>query len=172
MRRANARNVGWAVDFASEQLDTGERIRIMSVIDECTRELIACHVGRSFSAARVAKHIRALVRTRGARPVWVRSDNGSESTADTAQRCFRAIGVEHERSRPGKPTDNARIESFHSRFRDELLNRTLFFSVHDAQAQLDAFTEYYNDTRPHSSLNYLTPNEFAASLTNTTSQVA
>ncbi len=91
-----------------------------------------------------------------------RSDNGSEFVAEVAQEFLEAYGIDHERSRPGKPTDNARIESFHGRFRDELLNRTLFHSIENCQHALDAFVVYYNHERPHSSLAYATPAEFAA----------
>lgn len=162
MREATRRNQGWALDFTSEQLVTGERFRILTIIDECTREIVLCQARKSFKAATVVELLNSAIRQRGSVPEWLRSDNGSEFVATLAQTFLRRHGIAHERSRPGTPTDNARIESFHGRFRDELLDRTLFSSVVQAQSLLDPFTTYYNRERPHSSLKYLTPAEFAA----------
>lgn len=159
---ADRPNVGWAFDFTAEQLVTGERIRIFSIIDEHTREVISSQVAASFRATDVKRVIDEAIAGRGARPRWVRSDNGPEFIGTLMARYYEATALTHARSRPGKPTDNARIESFHARFRDELLDRQLFSSVEQAQKEIDAYRISYNHRRPHSSLNYSTPAEFAA----------
>lgn len=165
MAQAHRPNQGWAFDFTSEQLLTGERIRVFSIIDECTRELIRSTAAASFPARTVRCILDETIAERSAQPQWVRSDNGPEFIAELMVRYFKRTKLVHTRSRPGKPTDNARIESFHSRFRDELLDRQLFKSVADAQEQIDAYRARYNHRRPHSSLNYSTPAEFAATFT-------
>lgn len=162
MPRAASRTMGWALDFTSEQLVTGERFRILTVLAECTREIVACRAARSFRAADVITLLQECCSRTGGAPAWIRSDNGSEFVAHAAGAFYAAHGITHARSRPGKPTDNARIESFHSRFRDELLDRVLFDTVRNTQDILDKHTAYYNNVRPHSSLNYATPAEFAA----------
>jgi transposase InsO family protein len=165
MEVADRPNVGWAFDFTSEQLTTGERIRIFTILDECTREIIASRAAASFRSRDVLAIIEECIRSRGAQPRWVRSDNGPEFVARLMRRYYEQTSLVHARSRPGKPTDNARIESFHSRYRDELLDRQLFTSVRQTQEVIDAFRHKYNHRRPHSSLNYSTPAEFAATLT-------
>lgn len=162
MRAATHINEGWALDFTSEQLVTGERFRILTIIDEFSREIVVSVAMRSFKARTVVTILREAIRQRNATPNWLRSDNGSEFVAEVAQGFLEAYGIDHERSRPGKPTDNARIESFHGRFRDEILDRTLFNTVETCQQALDTFAVYYNHERPHSSLDYATPAEFAA----------
>ena len=160
MPRADAPDVGWAIDFASEQLATGERIRVFSVVDECTRELLLSRVAVSFKAADVRAALEELLVRRRSIPRWIRSDNGPEFIATEAQKLLARHGINHALSRPGKPTDNARVESFHSRFRDELLDRVVFTSIQHAQGLIDDYRDDYNLQRPHSSLAYLTPHEY------------
>jgi putative transposase len=162
MAVADRPDIGWAFDFTSEQLVTGERIRIFTIIDECTREVIDSRVAASFRAHDVRDIIHDAIRLRSSPPRWVRSDNGPEFMAGLMRRFFEATSLVHARSRPGKPTDNARIESFHARFRDEFLDRQLFSTVQETQEQIDAYRQRYNHRRPHSSLNYSTPAEYAA----------
>jgi putative transposase len=162
MRAAVRPNEGWALEFTSEQLVSGERFRILTIIDEYSREIVLCVARRSFKAVAAVALLARACELRGAKPSWLRSDNGTEFVADAAQDYLRDEGIEHERSRPGKPTDNARVESFHGRFRDELLNRTLFESIQHTQHLLDDFTRYYNDLCPHFSLKYFMPAEFSA----------
>jgi len=155
-------NEGWALDFTHEQLASGERFRILTVVDLFTREVVVTQAAASFKADDVRVVLRSAIALRDASPTWLRSDNGSEFIAELSAEFLRAKGIEHKRSRPGKPTDNPIIESFHSRFRDELLDRTLFDSVADANDQLSRFQHYYNHVRPHSGIRYLTPAEFHA----------
>lgn len=172
MRAASRVDEGWALDFTSEQLTTGERFRILTIIDEFSREIVVSVAMRSFKARTVVTLLREAIQHRNAAPAWLRSDNGSEFVAEVAQEFLEAQNIAHERSRPGKPTDNARIESFHGRFRDEFLDRTLFTTVAGCQQLLDMFVSYYNHERPHSSLAYATPAEFAANHKAVHSQLA
>ena len=155
-------NQGWALDFTHEQLASGERFRILTVVDMFTREVVVTQAAASFKADDVRAVLRSAIALRDASPTWLRSDNGSAFIAELSAEFLRVKGIEHKRSRPGKPTDNPMIESFHSRFRDELLDRTLFDSVADANDQLSRFQHYYNHVRPHSGIRYLTPAEFHA----------
>lgn len=160
MPRADRPDVGWAIDFASEQLATGERIRVFSVVDECTRELLLSRVAVSFKATDVRAAMEELLVMRRSIPRWIRSDNGPEFIAEEARKLLARNGIDHALSRPGKPTDNARVESFHSRFRDELLDRVVFPTIQEAQRLIDDYREDYNRQRPHSALAYLTPHEY------------
>lgn len=162
MRLATARDMGWALDFISEQLVTGERIRALTIIDEHTREIVGGRAAASFKAADVVNLLDTLAQQRRTLPIWLHSDNGSEFVPHLAQRFLQANDVLHIRNRPGTPTDNAQIESFQGRMRDELFDRELFNSVAHAQMLLYKHIVFHNTIRPHSSLNYLTPAEFAA----------
>jgi putative transposase len=153
-------NQGWALDFTHEQLKTGENFRILTIIDEFTREIIFTRAAFAFKAATVRQCLRAMFRERGTTPAWLRSDNGSEFVANQSSKFLLDKGIDHARSRPGTPTDNAKIESFHSRFRDELLDRTLFNSIAHANEELAKYQTLFNNVRPHSSLRYFSPAEF------------
>lgn len=153
-------NQGWALDFTHEQLDSGPCFRILTIIDEFTREIVLTHAAASFKGADVQACFSRALTDRGLAPNWVRSDNGSELIAGLSEPFLRSHGTDHVRSRPGTPTDNAKVESFHSRFRDEFLDRTLFSSVPDTNRRLLDFKFYYNTVRPHSSIEYLTPAAF------------
>lgn len=151
---------GWALDFTHEQIVSGATSRILTNIDEFTREILLTVAAASFKATDVRAHLRATIEAAGQPPQWLRSDNGSEFVAELSAAFLNARNIQHIRSRPGTPTDNPMIESFHSRFRDELLDRTLFSPIPDANSKLTAFRRYCNHTRLHSSLRYLTPAAF------------
>lgn len=161
LRNWTAANQEWALDFAHDAVACGRAIRILSVVDAYTRECLALEVDTSFASRRVTRVLEAIVAQRG-QPQTIRCDNGPELTS----RHFLAWCVERKiellHIQPGKPTQNARIESFHGRLRDECLAVSWFQNLFDARRKIAAWRTEYNEERPHSSLGYKTPSEFAA----------
>src|SRR5262249_2660712 len=155
-----APNQEWAVDFVSDVAASGRRLRIFSVVDSYTRECLALEVDTSLPSRRVTRALGQIIDRRGP-PVAIRSDNGPEiSSRHFLAWCIeRRIDAVH--IQPGKPTQNAHVESFHGRLRDECLNVSWFWNLFDARRKIAAWRKEYNSERPHSSLNYLTPEEFA-----------
>ena len=155
-----AANQEWALDFVHDAVDCGRTIRVLSVVDACTRECLALEVDTSFASRRVTRVLEAIIAERG-QPLAIRCDNGPELTS----RHFLAWCVERQielvHIQPGKPTQNARIESFNGRLREECLSVSWFQNLFDARRQIAAWRKEYNEERPHSSLGYQTPNEFA-----------
>jgi transposase InsO family protein len=129
-------NQGWALYSTHEQLATGECLRILTILDEYTREIILTRTATAFKAADVRELLTVAMKERTATPEWLCSDNGSEFVANQSSAFLLEMGIHHARSRPGKPTDKAKIESFHSRFRDEQLDRNLFDSIPHANEEL------------------------------------
>jgi len=156
-----AANQEWALDFAHDAVACGRAIRVLSVVDAYTRECLALEVDTSFASRRVTRVLEAIVVERGV-PQAIRCDNGPELTS----RHFLAWSVERQiellHIQPGKPTQNARIESFHGRLREECLAVSWFQNLFDARRKIAAWRKEYNEERPHSSLDYKTPREFAA----------
>jgi len=157
-----APNDRWSLDFVSDQLTDGRRFRILTVVDDCTRECLALVADTSLSGARVARELDRLMGDRG-KPKMVVSDNGSELTSNAILAWADHARVEWHYIAPGKPMQNAFIESFNGRLRDELLNETLFTSLLQARVALRCWRADYNDARPHSQLGWRTPAEFAFS---------
>ncbi len=155
-----APNQRWSLDFLSDAFADGRRFRIFAVVDDFTRECLALVADTSLPGLRVVRELEAIVMRRG-RPAMVVSDNGTELTGIAVLRWCAAMQIEWHYIAPGKPTQNAFIESFNGRLRDELLNETLFTSLSQARAVLAAWKNDYNDVRPHSSLGHLTPSEYA-----------
>ena len=153
-------NQRWSLDFVSDQLTDGRRFRIMTVVDDCTRECLALIADTSLSGARVARELAALFEVRG-KPMTVVSDNGTEFTSNAILTFADDRKIDWPYIAPGKPTQNAFIESFNGRLRDELLNETLFASLNHARATLAAWRTDYNTERPHSRLGWQTPAAFA-----------
>ena len=153
-------NTRWSLDFVSDQLTCGRRFRILTVVDDCTRECLALVADTSLSGARVARELDGLVRTRG-KPAMVVSDNGTELTSNAILGWAAAHRIDWHYIAPGKPMQNGFIESFNGRLRDELLNETLFTSLHHARVALTSWQTDYNETRPHSRLGWQTPSAFA-----------
>ena len=154
-------NQRWSLDFVHDQMTDGRRLRILAVVDDYTRECLALVADTSISGIRVAHELNKIVAVRGP-PGGIISDNGTELTST-------AILVWSDRQKvvwhyiaPGKPVQNAFIESFNGRLRDELLNETLFRSLPHARVALDNWRWDYNTKRPHSSLGWQTPTAFAA----------
>jgi len=154
-------NQEWALDFLHDAVECGRAIRVLSVVDAYTRECLALEVDTSFASRRVTRVLDAIVAQRG-QPLAIRCDNGPELTS----RHFLAWCVERKIElvpiQPGKPTQNAHIESFHGRLREECLAVSWFQNLFDARRKIAAWRIEYNEERPHSSLGYKTPKEFAA----------
>jgi putative transposase len=155
-----AANQEWALDFVHDAVECGRAIRVLSVLDGYTRECLALEVDTSFASRRVTRVLDAIVAERG-RPQAMRCDNGPEFSS----RHFLAWAVERQieliHIQPGKPTQNARVESFHGRLREECLRLSWFQNLFDARRKIAAWRTEYNEERPHSSLGYKTPREFA-----------
>ena len=166
-----APNQRWSLDFVSDQLTDARRFRILAVVDDCTRECLALVADTSLSGLRVARELDNLVRQRG-RPCTIVSDNGTELTSNAILKWSDDTGVGWHYIAPGKPQQNGFVESFNGRLRDELLNETLFRSLPHARAVLEAWRRDYNETRPHSSLNWMTPCDYARRLTGEPGRVA
>ena len=152
----------WCYDFVSDQTTDGRTLKFLTVEDEFTREALAIEVERSITSAGVIETLRYLFEVRGA-PKFIRSDNGPEFIARTLREWLTSSGVGPLYIEPGAPWENGFNESFNSRFRDELLNGELFTSLKEAKVVTEDHRLEYNHRRPHSSLEYRTPAEFAAS---------
>lgn len=153
-------NQRWSLDFVSDALVDGRRFRILCVIDDFTRECLATVVDNSISGIRVARELDRICDVRG-RPCMVVSDNGTELTSNAILKWQQDRDVEWHYIAPGKPMQNGFVESFNGRLRDECLNEHLFSSYTHARAIVTAWRIDYNNTRPHSSLDGLTPMQFA-----------
>jgi len=160
---SSAPNQRWSLDFVSDQMTDGRRFRILTVIDNCTRECLALVADTSLSGARVVRELDAVIRQRG-RPDTIVSDNGPEYTSNAVLAWADHTGVGWHYIAPGKPQQNGFNESFNGRLRDELLNETLFRSLPHARAVLEAWRRDYNERRPHSKLGWLTPQAYAQAL--------
>jgi len=161
-RKAEYANHVWTYDFMSDQTEDGRSLKVLTVLDEYTRESPAIEVGRSIRARDVISVLEDLFMVRGI-PKFIRSDNGPEFIADAIRRRLQSQEVETLYIEPGSPWENGYIESFNGKLRDEVLNRQLFYSVKEAKVIVEDWRLEYNNRRPHSSLGYRTPAEFAAS---------
>ena len=153
-------NQRWSLDFVSDALVDGRRFRILCVIDDFTRECLTAVVDNSISGIPVARELDRICEARG-RPCMIVSDNGTELTSNAILTWQQERGVEWHYIAPGKPMQNGFVESFNGRLRDECLNEHLFTSYAHARTVINAWRIDYNNTRPHSSLDGLTPAEFA-----------
>jgi putative transposase len=151
----------WAYDFLEDALADGTTLRILTVMDEFTREGLALDVALRTSAERVIDVLSALVAQLGA-PGHLRSDNGAEFVATAVQLWLARCGVQTLYIEPGKPWQNGKEERFNGTVRDECLNMHVFSSLAEACVRLGAFRHHYNHERPHSQLGYLTPLAFKA----------
>lgn len=158
-RAERARQV-WSWDFVEDQTENGTRFRILTLLDEHTRQSLAVHAAWSIRAIDVIGVVEAAIARYGV-PDHVRSDNGPEFIAYAIQDWLAEAGIKTIYIRPGSPWENGHIESFHDKLRDECLNRELFGSLAEARIILESWRVEYNDRRPHSALGYLTPGEFA-----------
>ncbi|MBY3026735.1 IS3 family transposase [Rhizobium leguminosarum] len=156
-------NDRWSLDLVSDQFTDGRRLPILTVVDDCTRECLALVADTSLSGLRVARELDRIIEERG-KPRMIVSDNGSEFTSNAILQWADRTKVDWHYIAPGKPIQNAFIESFNGRRRDEFLNETLFSSLAHARSALSNWRSDYNDQRPHSGLGWLTPAEFAQTL--------
>lgn len=163
---ALAPNQCWSLDFVSDTLASGRRIRLLTVEDTCTREALTIAVDTSLPAARVVRTLDEVLLTRGT-PRQITLDNGPELTSRRLGQWAYEHGVQLCFIDPGKPIQNAYCESFNGRLRDECLNEHRFLTMHDAQRIVEDWRQDYNRERPHSSLGYRTPEEVRATLTGT-----
>ncbi|KAA6490846.1 IS3 family transposase [Agrobacterium sp. ICMP 7243] len=155
--KANAR---WSLDFVHDQFACGRRFRILNVVDDVTRECLAAIPDTSISGRRVARELTTLVERRG-EPGMIVSDNGTELTSNAILAWSKAHKVEWHYIAPGRPMQNGYVESFNGRMRDELLNESLFFGLDHARSAIAEWADDYNNFRPHSSLGYQTPANYA-----------
>lgn len=153
-------NESWAMDFVSDQLFDGKRFRCLTMIDSFTRECLAVHVDQSINGENVVEVLNRLKALR-ATPEFIRVDNGPEFISRALDCWAYTEGMKLHFSRSGRPIDNALIESFNGSFRDECLQTSWFLSLHDAREKIEQWRKDYNEFRPHSSLDYRTPSEFA-----------
>ena len=155
-----AANQEWALDFVHDRVECGRAIRVLSVVDAYTRECLSLEVDSSFASRRVTRVLDQIIAERGA-PQVLRCDNGPELTS----RHFLAWAIERKiemvHIQPGKPVQNGRVESFHGKLQDECLRVSWFQNMFEARAKISAWRIEYNEQRPHSSLGYRTPREFA-----------
>lgn len=153
-------NDAWTLDFVADQLANGLRFRALTVVDVCTRESLAIEVGQRLRGEHVVTVLNRLIAHRGA-PTRLLCDNGSEFCSQIVDLWAYQHQVRIDFSRPGKPTDNAYVESFNATLRRECLNTHWFESLHDAHEHIEAWRREYNESRPHRALQDRTPAEFA-----------
>jgi putative transposase len=157
MTRPQAPNQRWSLDFAADTLTDGRRFRILVVVDDFTRECLCLVADTSLSGRRVVRELDAIITCRGVRPLLCVSDNGTELTSNAILTWCQNSNVGWHYIAPGKPQQNASVESFIGRLRDECLNETLFTSLRQARTVLAAWQRDYNEVRPHSAHAGLTP---------------
>jgi putative transposase len=150
----------WTMDFTEDALASGRKFRTLNLMDGYTREALALEVDTSLPGARVVRVLESL-RERGRRPAALQVDNGPEFISRAVDQWAFEEGVELHFIDPGKPVQNAFIESFNGKFRDECLNENWFLSLPEAREKIEAWRRDYNQVRPHSALGYQTPEEFA-----------
>jgi len=153
---ALAPNDRWSLDFLSDVFEPGRRFRILAVIDDCTRDNLVLVADTSLSGARVLRELDRLIRLYG-KPAEIVSDNGTEFTSKAILKWQGDTGVDWRYIQPGKPPQNASVESFNGRLREELLNEELFGSLADARRSLARWRYDYNAARPHSALQGRSP---------------
>ena len=161
MTMPQAPNQRWSLDFLSDSFTDGRRFRILAVVDDFTRECLCLVADTSISGARVARELDLVIAERG-KPFTCVSDNGTELTSMAILRWSQEREIEWHYTAPGKPTQNAFIESFNGRLRDELLNEVLFTSLDSTRQALRAWKDDYNTVRPHSAIGNIPPAVYAA----------
>jgi transposase InsO family protein len=161
VKQAEYPNYVWTYDFMSDQTEDGRKLKLLTVLDEFTRESPAIEVGRSVRAKDVIAVLEYLFMVRGA-PKFIRSDNGPEFIADKIKKWLGQKHVGTLYIEPGSPWENGYIESFNGKLRDEILDREVFYSVKEAKVIVEDWRLEYNNHRPHSGLGYMTPAAFAA----------
>jgi putative transposase len=158
---ASEKNECWSMDFMSDQLFDGHRIRLLTIVDNHTRESLAIYVSQRIRGCEVVNVLERVAAEHG-KPQTIQVDNGPEFVSKDVDLWAYWNHVKLDFSRPGKPTDNAYIKSFNARFRLECFNEHWFLSLEDAGEKIEEWRQDYNENRPHSSLGNVSPEEFAA----------
>lgn len=164
-------NVRWSMDFVSDRLSFGRRVRVFNVIDECSRECLASVAETSITGQHVTRILDQLIETYG-KPRQILTDNGPEFTSNAMNEWAYRGNIEHLFIDPGKPIQNAYIESFNGKLRDEFLNEHWFQSLDELKRRLDMWRYEYNFIRPHSALGNLTPHEHRQKLSQLSEKLA
>ncbi len=163
--KATRANQVWTYDFVFDQSLSGRTLKMLTLIDEYTRECLAVEVGVSITSERVRWILQRVCFEKG-KPEMIRSDNGSEFIGKAVNDWLAENGIQPIFIEPGKPWQNGKGESFNGKIRDECLSREWFSSVKEAQVVIEGWRKFYNEERPHSSLGYLTPLEFKSKMEN------
>jgi len=150
----------WSYDFIHDRLENGAGLKMLTVLDEFTRECLGILVARSITASGVIGFLELLILKHGA-PENVRSDNGPEFVAEAVKQWAGKVSIRINYIEPGSPWENGHVESFHDKFRDGCLNREVFGNLLEARVLVEEWRREYNEKRPHSSLGYQTPRGFA-----------
>jgi len=153
-------NVRWSMDFVSDQLANGRRFRVLNIVDDFSRECIGQLTAISIGGRQVSRFLNQLIEARG-KPAMIVSDNGTEFTSKAMFFWAKENQVQLHFIQPGKPTQNAFVESFNARFRDGCLNQHWFRDLDEARFEIDRWRQHYNEVRPHSSLGYVPPAVYA-----------
>ena len=154
--RPQHRNHVWSYDFVEAQTHDGRKVRLMTLIDEFTRECLAIRVARRINSFGVIDTMADVMLERGV-PDHIRSDNGAEMTAKIVRSWFAGLGAKTLYIEPGSPWENGYCESFNGKLRDECLNGEIFYSLKEATVVIEQWRKHYNTIRPHSSLHYRPP---------------
>ena len=154
--RPEHRDHVWSYDFVEDRTHDGRKFRTLNVVDEFTRECLAIRVARKLNSTDVIDVLSDLFILRGV-PGHIRSDNGPEFIAQAVQDWITAVGAKTAYIAPGSPWENDYVESFNARFRDELLDGEIFYSLREAQVIIESWRRHYNTVRPHGSINYKAP---------------
>jgi transposase InsO family protein len=155
-RRPEYRDHVWAYDFIADRTHDGRPLKMLAIVDEFTRECLAIVVARRMKSIDVLQVLADLFVERGV-PAYIRSDNGPEFTAESIREWLARVEVDALFIEPGSPWENGYVESFNGKFRDELLNGELFYTLTEAQVLIERWRREYNTIRPHSSLGYRPP---------------
>jgi putative transposase len=154
--RPERRGHVWSYDFVEAQTHDGRKVRLMTLVDEFTRECLAIRVARRINSLGVIETMADTMVVHGV-PEHIRSDNGPEMTAKVVRRWLAAVGAKTLYIEPGSPWENGYCESFNGKLRDELLNGEIFYSLKEAKVVIEQWRKHYNTVRPHSSLGYRPP---------------
>ena len=163
LKKAECPNDVWSMDFVHDAFWSGGRFKVLTLVDTFTRECLATEADTSINGPRVVSILERTADRRGY-PKGIRIDNGPEFISQVLDEWAYRTGVKLDRIDPGKPVQNAHIESFNGRFRDTCLNQNYFLGLSDAREKINEWREEYNTVRPHGSLKGLTPQEFVNNL--------
>lgn len=153
-------NQGWSLDFLSDVLLSDEhKVRILNILDECSRKVLLCFAETNISGRKLVKLLQEVIAQKG-KPAYIRCDNGPEFISRALEKFTEENGIEIRFSQPGKPTQNGLVERLNGTQRTECLNLKYYKTVREVQQDLDVWWNSYNFDRPHSSLGYLTPQQF------------